>query len=299
MRFKGYVVRSSILLPLLALVSCSTGDNRFAQFREDLVILKQVCETYGAGDKVYRTVENVRGILRMNVTAPNQNLGDQFGLAEPWMAHFFPDGPDLMPRLDGRMQIMYWFSEAPPASGSPPGSPYRRYTLTPGDIKPASLNIIAGDRYVDAEGYIPGSKWLTVRALASEYAFNVEDLTTREMREHWITGARLKIIKRETQELLAERVHFYRAFGPRVLLSWSGAVGCENSSSGYDIKKYVARNPLDFIQTVLKPPSERPVRPILFKLMEENYGWRGSAGPTTYLIRFSTFATSSPSLVNK
>lgn len=237
--------------------------------KADLNLLKGICEKYGAGETIYRVVEGVQGVFQVKVRNPYPNWRDQFGLDEPWGVAFERDTPVLLKDRSSAAGDKYWFYEQQPPWGSPRTDPYRRTVLTRTGQRPTDAEIKSGERYLDADGYVAGVITIRTRRLKSKYGWTTEDLTTQEMRKHWISGVRLKVMSLETQEILAERVDFYRATGPAVKLAWSAGVSCGNPSLGYGKSRFIAKHNYDFITLVLRPTSARPTVAELNSLGEE------------------------------
>ena len=251
-----------MLLTALALLPAvggcgSSADRYHAQFVADLKVLKQICEKYDAGDKIYRTVENVQGVYQATVAAPYPDWGDQFGMKTPWLSGAARNYMSV--GLGDPRGGFYWFVEAPGGRGDPTTPRFQREYLYDSGIPPKPNQFQSSfPPPLVSSGLLLYNKNKNVEKLLSEFQWSVEDFTTREMRAHWITGGRIKVTSRITGEILAEQIHFYRATGPMVRDAWTSGVGCENPNSGYDIKRYFSPNMATFIKSVLLPPKNAP-----------------------------------------
>lgn len=211
-----------------------------SNYQADIIHVQELCSKYG-GDKIYKTVDNVEGVFQMKARNPesDKELRDQFGMVDPWgRRQGDSDIDDYL--LSGQRlssNAGYIFVENQP-SHLQDGPPYRRFYL-----KPTGKKI--GDKYPWAKN--PENPELEIvemqtTKLASRYAYFIEDLTTREMREHWIGGGRIKIIDLQTKDVLAQRTGYFRATGPEVQLAWTAGYSCDINS---DLRK--------FLHQVLKP----------------------------------------------
>jgi hypothetical protein len=217
------------------------------------------------GDKIYKTVDNVQGILQMRARKPESYIRadgsvynamtDQYGMDDPYGAEN-SDRDDMHNRVGMSSKYIngsprgkqgYWFIEQQPEYGSPIGREYRRNYLT-------ILENPEAWQIRESNGNpLYKVKQFKVSNLKSRYGYLTEDLTTKEMRDHWIGAGRIKIIDLQTNEVLAERKGYFRASGDRLPvygLRWSGVEGgtCPSSNKGL----------WSFLQSVLKPPQDFP-----------------------------------------
>ncbi len=249
----------SVLTVLAALSGCATSKKARLtnEFLADLNVLKATCEKYSAGDRVYEQVDGVEGVFKAGVVDPYPDWSSQFGMKAPWAN--FSTGDDIYTNVGEPKGGSYWYVESPPKYGSEPGGGFRRSYLWPSDRLATADLLTLSDPPPVSDGRVLVDKIRNVTNLRSEYGWVAEDLTTEDMRNHWITGGRLKIFRRSNGSILAERINFYRATGPLVKMAWAIGVGCDNAkSSGYDASRFVAdSNPL-FIKHVLRPPKFGP-----------------------------------------
>jgi len=193
-------------------------------FEEDVAYVKELCAKNG-GDKIYRTVENVEGVFQMRARNPDQDaqLRDQFGMFDPW--GYAQDDISDMGVPVGYKADTYRYFEMQPAYGVK-GPPFRR-----------KIEVDTGRKVGDVVwNALPEKKneaiWeyrtFEVTKLRSRYGYITEDLSTPEMRKRWIAGGRIKIVDLQTNEVLAERVGYFRAIGPQARSAWSGASAYQN-----------------------------------------------------------------------
>lgn len=230
------------------------------QYQEDVAYVKELCAKYG-GDKIYKTVDDVQGVVQMKTRNPDQDdqWADQYGMVEPWaMAFGDREASAIVFGVRGKG---YWFKEQHPGFGMPAGPPYRRtfLSLTPNKAATGDLNAI-----VSVDGLWLKQREVTVSTLKSRYGYTTEDLTTLELRKRWIGAGKLKIVDLKTSEVLAERTDFYRATGPGVKMAWSAGIGCPAGPP-----RLVNAGLHGFILAVLKPPIALPTEQQLLQLKEE------------------------------
>lgn len=249
-----------ILAAVASLSGCATSRNAklTQEFLADLPVLKSVCEKYSAGDRIYRRVEEVQGIFKAGVVNPYPDWGSQYGMDAPWVRHV--TSPSLYTNVGDPRGGNYWYIEAPPSYGGAPNGRFQRSYLWPSSSRVTETDTVRSDpRPVSREGMLLADRARDVLTLQSEYAWIAEELTTQEMRKHWIAGGKLKVFRLSDGEVLAERVNFYRATGPMVQMAWSSGVSCDNRiSSGYQLGEFIKGTNPEFIKYVLRPPSIGP-----------------------------------------
>jgi len=215
-----------------------------SSFEEDVAYVRELCAKNG-GDKIYRRADNVEGVFQMRARLPGDaQLRDQFGMFDPWGVAQF-DGADPAIPIGYRADE-YRFVETRPGP-SQPGPPFRRKVLIDtgrriGDSIPNALP-------EQADKTIWERRSFEVSKLRSRYGYITEDLTTPEMRRRWIGAGKLKIVDLATNEVMAERVGYFRAAGSMALDHWSGGGAYQNGricpqDSSLSI----------FLLSVLRPP---------------------------------------------
>jgi hypothetical protein len=259
----GFFGLALFVLPVIFLatdlIRQSMVESNFKAAAEEVKVL---CDKDG-GDKIYKTVDNVQGILQMRARKPKSYrradgsfynaMADQYGMEDPFAEAQF-DHDDMASAVGSAVGINapprgkqgYWFIEQQPKYGSPKGSEYRRNYLTILE-NPEAWQIRASNG-----NPLYKVKQFKVSNLKSRYGYLTEDLTTKEMRDHWIGAGRIKIIDLQTNEVLAERKGYFRASGdllPDYADRWSGFSRGMCSTNG---------NLLNFLQSVLKPPQDFP-----------------------------------------
>jgi hypothetical protein len=232
------------------------------KYEEDLAYLREICAKE-AGDKIYRTVDNVQGVFQMKQRNPDEDTkwGNQLGLEEPW-AFAFGDKYHHSAASLGTQGRGYWFVEQHSKIGAQTGKEFRRKILMATENK-AKSEISNGA--ISIEGFLLTQKEINVGVLKSQYGYTTEDLTTPELRRRWISGGKLRIVNLQTNEVLGERLDYYKATGPEVPMAWSPRTSCPRNSrfsvSGASL--------VFFINFVLKPPVQAPTENQLSLISQE------------------------------
>ncbi len=167
-----------------------------------------------AGEKIYRTEENVEGIFLMKVRPPEINFGKQFVLDDPYghdsggelyFKTFFAafSQPPIIPSPKWRPKQGYHYVEAiDPQDG-------KRYRYTGGmkEVTHVSSILVGGTGkefrtkdFVLDKTPAPGKP--------PRYGVTYDDISTREEREYWIAGSSLRVIDLQTNEVMAERIGY-------------------------------------------------------------------------------------------
>jgi hypothetical protein len=194
-----------------------------SSFKQDVAYVAELCAKDG-GDKIYRTAENVEGVFQMRARdSGDSQLRDQFGMFDPWGFAQYDRADPAVPV--GYQADDYRFVETQ-LGANRSGPPFRRKILIDtgrriGDLIPRALP-------EQADKTIWERQWFEVSRLRSRYGYITEDLTTSEMRRRWIGAGKIKIIDLATNEVMAQRVGYFRAAGPMALDHWSGGGAYQN-----------------------------------------------------------------------
>jgi hypothetical protein len=170
-----------------------------------------------AGEKIYRTVNDVEGMVWLRWRPKSLNLSDQYLLDDPYGRdcggdECFKDllrvtsGAKHNPEAASQHTSGYDFIETvDPTDGG-------RYRYT-GVIKVVyqrtadELRQYRENTGVDAEidRYDFGLERTAIDHFTARYGIDWQDVSTKEDRDNWIAGGRLMIIDLTTNELIAER----------------------------------------------------------------------------------------------
>ena len=167
------------------------------------------CKT--AGEKIYRTAENVEGVFLLKVRPERPYpYGEQFAMDDPY-------GRDL--EGEGYIETFLRGSYQAGVKGpAPPGAPSRL-----GFLYVEAIDETDGKRYrytgrLDEpwqrdKSYLKGYQRFVVdrtesHGPAPRYGVTYDDISTRAEREYWIAGSSLRIIDLQTNEVIAERIGY-------------------------------------------------------------------------------------------
>ena len=201
------------LIPLIVTACAVAGWTQSALAREDArarlakaeAMFAERCKT--AGEKIYRTAENVEGIFLMKIRPKEINYGDQFKMDDPYGRDVGGDGY-LMNFLLGRdprgsivekgqVRNGYTYVEAVDQKDG------KRYRYTGRMDQPSLRDKRYGEwvrEFVLDKVPAPG--------LTPRYGVTYDDISTREEREHWIAGSSLRVVDLSTNEVMAERIGY-------------------------------------------------------------------------------------------
>ena len=206
-----------VLLLIGLLTACSghlaeTSNSRDpkARLARAEAIFQERCKT--AGEKIYRTAEDVEGVFLMKIRPSGVNYGDQFKLDDPY-GHdstgneyiksflYGRNSSGYLTQPDKEIRRGYRYVEAiDPADG-------RRYRYT-GSVREVEERLSG----LSGGGTVRITKFALDKTPAQgsqpRYGVTYDDISTREEREYWIAGSSLKVIDLKTNEVMAERIGY-------------------------------------------------------------------------------------------
>jgi len=177
------------------------------------------CKT--AGEKIHKTVESVEGIYLMKLRTTT-NFSEQFKLDDPY-GHDSTDEEYILNFLRG----YYHQRNEPVIAGSPPRMGYAyveaidpkddlRYRYTAGmkvvgqmdkDAPNVQLELKRNPSYdINIRAFVLDKTPAT--GPTPRYGVTYDDISTSEEREYWIAGSNLKVVDRQTNEVIAERIGY-------------------------------------------------------------------------------------------
>ena len=217
-----------------------------------------------AGEFIYRTAENVEGVLLLKIRPSEINRGDQYKMDDPYgrdlggegyIGSFIRGSFDLMRSKEAR-----------------PGWPLRlgyRYvdTIDPNDGKRWRHTGRIDQPWLRDKRY---GEWVREFVLdkvqapepAPRYGVTYDDISTREERDYWIAGSSLKVIDLKTNEVMAERIGYMmdrgqgNNSGGRAPWLMAADNACPEFSPrrGSTVQPYQT---LVFVEKILKPKMEK------------------------------------------
>lgn len=212
----------ALLLSFSLLGACSSGPHAAQPSERQakaMAMWEERCKT--AGEKIYKTVENVEGIYLMKIRTTT-NFGEQFKLDDPYGSDMTGDTYIL-----NFLRGFHHQSKVEPYPGSPPRAGYRyveaqdpldgtrhRYTAAKTAVRKMDANAenvqisLKLDPNFDLNVYEFVLTKVPAQGKAPRYGVTYDDISTREEREHWIAGSSLKVIDLEVNEVIAERIGY-------------------------------------------------------------------------------------------
>jgi len=206
-----------------------------------------LCKTE-AGEFIYKTVENVKGLYMMRPRKSEGNAGNHlYALEAPYGRGFGTDHSEdifIQPAMG-----KYRFLELPSASGenSTSAAKYRRYYRNPNAHPGRDYPTAIYGREVRVPYVVAEEK---TDVLQSHYGFTWRGITRPHDREHGIGGGEIIILDLQTNEVLAVRRGFVLGKSdPNLITSFSWPTGkvCPGREAKSD---YV------FLKEVLNPAPE-------------------------------------------
>lgn len=212
-------IRLALLAPCLGwlLIACGTpqavtekpeSESRLAKAE---AMFKERCKT--AGEKIYRTADNVEGIYLMKLRPREINYGDQYRMDDPYGRDVGGDGYIinflLGKNANGSLveQGQVWTGYPYVEALDPQDGKRYRYTGAVREVTRISSPLIGGD----GKAYT-GKAFILDKAPAvgpqPRYGVTYDDISTREERDYWIAGSSLKVIDLKTKEVMAERIGY-------------------------------------------------------------------------------------------
>jgi hypothetical protein len=195
--------------PIYSYRSYQQADQAAFKIRYDAAkaLFDERCKT--AGEKIYRTVEDVEGVYLVNLRTEPMNYGDQYKLDDPYgypgngdsYIRLFISGRSTVPVVIGQRildteVVTYKYVETPTEDG------IGFYHYTTDVSKHASEHI----RRSGGGTITLIKKQITKRN--AKYGVVWADISTKSDRDSWIAGGSLKIIDLATNEVLGEQIGY-------------------------------------------------------------------------------------------
>ena len=206
----------ALVLSLSLLGACSSSPSAAQPSERQakaMAMWQERCKT--AGEKIYKTVENVEGVYLMKLRLVDANYGDQFKMDDPY-GHDLDGAAYLRSFIQGHYSANHIGTPIAGSSSQPKGYPYveaidpedgQRYHYTgrmkvTGRMDATAPNVqidIKRDPNFDLNIY----RFVLERVPASDkpprYGVTYDDISTHEEREYWIAGSSLKVIDLQTE----------------------------------------------------------------------------------------------------
>jgi hypothetical protein len=198
------------------------------RFAKAQALFEERCKT--AGEKIYKTLDNVEGVLLMKVRPDTVNFSNQYAMDDPY-------GRDV----GGKGYIGSFLRSTAGNSLNPRVAEGRRAGFSFVEVKDAANNkLYSYTGVIKAVGGRDSNFELEVSEVSNPkalYGVTYEDISTREDRESWIAGGLLKVVDVKTNEVIAERTGFIfdRGLGDTTggRGPWEAAIACNAAERKY------------------------------------------------------------------
>jgi hypothetical protein len=264
-----------VLLLVGLLTACSghlaeTSNSRDpkARLARAEAMFQERCKT--AGEKIYRTVEDVEGVFLMKIRPSGVNYGDQFALTDPYGNDSTGD------TYIKTFLIGYHAKSSPPVRGVPPRRGYKYVeAIDPADGKRYRYTGRIDEPWRYDSSYSKSYKRFVLDRFSApspppHYGVTYDDISTHEEREYWIAGSSLKVIDLKTNEVMAERIGYMmdrgqgNTSGGRSPWFWAADHACPTFQrnpfypipSGHGASAQ-SNQTEDFVEKILKPVQEK------------------------------------------
>lgn len=251
----------SIVLAIVLVGGCAFVDPKEAAFqvayREEVkkaeALYAERCATV-AGEKIYKTVDNVEGILLMNVPSTG---GERAWFERNWPGAAFAH--ERSARLLEVIDTFLWYQHRSPDghtsldTGVSPWPGYR-YVDVIGDTgrDRDRYTLVRKPRATSKIGWIDTlTEKNPTTAAMPRYGIQFDDRVIAEERALWVASGVVKVIDLSNNEVLGELTRYAIAYSrpvPGASPPWLGIRACGGQGSDH-----VARN---FVQKVLIPVKE-------------------------------------------
>lgn len=245
----GVVLALALILPLQARQEAAQtqvkADVVKARYEKAKALFDERCKT--AGEKIYRTVEDVDGVLLLKVRPDKINFSDQYAMNDPYGTDYGGDGyPASM--LWGR-------NEKGELSGTIKKESTYKFVVTKPYREEKYFRFELGKP--KSNGELETIK--TTSAITPRFGVNFEDISSRIDRENWIAGSRLQVLDSKTGDVLGERIGWMLDPGlgdttggrsPWAYAAYNACPSFPKLHGRYPVQEGQTRN---FVEKILKP----------------------------------------------
>lgn len=217
---RGLLRQLSVLLFVICVGGCaaeSSAPERQNRLTKAEAMFAELCRY--SGEKIYRSVSDVDGIVLLKLRPEAINFDNQFAMDDPYGSDLGGEGY-IESFVRGSFQTNY--------RGRPQDGPPRIGYSFVDVIDPVKHQRIRYTGHIERPG-LTDQRYLNdytrfvldheiTKAAAPRYGVTYDDISTQEEREYWIAGSRLQVIDLETNEVLGERIGYMmdRQQGSRV-----------------------------------------------------------------------------------
>jgi len=224
-----------------------------------------------AGEKIYKTVEDVEGIMLLKIRPEKTNFSEQFVLDDPYGRDLGNDGyiesflNNFHASKDSSSNIPFRHGYKYVEAIDSQDSKRYRYLGSMKDVYVPPSYLIGGK----SQGF-QHRKFVVEKAPSTQppprYGVTYDDISTLEDRNVWIAGSSLRIIDLQTNEVIAERIGYMldreqgNTQGGRSPWLYAADNACPTFARSPSIKIHPGRGASaqlnqtrDFVEKVLKP----------------------------------------------
>lgn len=214
-------------------------DERKAKYEEAKAVFDEQCKK--AGEKIYRTVDNVDGIMLLKVWGENDNRSRHTTTQDQMWEYAAYTGSG------GKFFIGTFLRK---------DDIYKNSNMFKNLIGYQYVDVPNGEQFTRYIGEFRGGEWVRDKSneeiisnSSARYAVTFETDVSPELRKYWVAGVTFKIIDLQNNEVLAEKTmfNFSQTLGKRMHgQSWTA----DNIQCGTDGKSID-----EFVFSVLRPQS--------------------------------------------
>ena len=218
-RISRFVITSVLIcVPQFGCTNSAIGNAQQEKAQSAARIFDKLCGT--AGEKIFKTVENVDGVFLVKLRPEKSHDSQQFSLDDPYgrdfsghayiksfLAGFSESGTS---GGAGARPVGYKFVEAI----DPADMRMYRYTASLKAVRKKDITapyvkaeIVKNPKYdINIYAFVLDKK--SVESRSARFGVQYNDISTQEQREHWIAGSLLQIIDLDSNAVLAERTGY-------------------------------------------------------------------------------------------
>ncbi|MBR3425288.1 MAG: hypothetical protein IKG79_04500 [Neisseriaceae bacterium] len=203
-------------------------------------IFREQCKK--SGEQIYRTVENVDGVLLLKIWRGANADNDKPLYNDPQWEYAAWDV------AGGKSYIGYFLHN--------PKNKTTGYSFVDVRLDDNQIERYLGEYHGSLDGNLPDIVDTELNPIEpAQYAITIENNTDSELRKHWIAGTTFKIIDLQTNELLAEKIIFTTVDRSSADYWRNDSVHHCGVDGRYD--EELKNDVLQFINSVLKPREQK------------------------------------------
>lgn len=215
-------------------------------------LFEERCKT--AGEKIYKTVDNVEGILLVKIRPSKINLADQYSMDDPYGQENSGGNGYIRSFLAGRADS-YWLTDKNTTGAylftdvvNSESQKITRYTLT--SINKDGVEKLILNNHASSQ---PGAR----------YAVDWRDESTKRDRDNWIACGSVTVVDTSNKEILGKRagcmfdVGMGETSGGRSPWAYARDTACPTPRKTPDGRAIFDPTDRNFVEKVLKPSAKK------------------------------------------